>query len=185
MFSLRRVPKIVILAFILIWISILCALFSPFLSPHDPLKTDLNKRLISPVFQKGGTWKNIIGTDHLGRDILSRIIYGARVSLLVGFMATFIGSFIGVNLGLLSGYIGGKADSMVSKLMDIQLSFRVILLAIFIISILGPSFRNLIIVCGISSWVTYARVVRGQVLSIREKEFIEATEGLAAPQFVS
>ena len=178
MFSLRRVPKIVILAFILIWISILCALFSSFLSPHDPLKTDLNKRLISPVFQKGGTWKNILGTDHLGRDILSRIIYGARVSLLVGFMATFIGSFIGVNLGLLSGYIGGKADSVVSKLMDIQLSFRLILFAIFVISILGPSFRNLIIVCGISSWVTYARVVRGQVLSIREKEFIEAARGI-------
>jgi len=175
---LARVPKRVILFSIAIWISILFAFFSPFLSPHDPYKTDLSMRLIPPVFQKGGTWNNVLGTDHLGRDMLSRIIYGARVSLLVGFVSTFIGSVIGVILGLLSGYIGGKTDSVINKLMDIQLSFRVILLAIFVISIVGPSFRNVVIVCGIASWVTYARVVRGQVLSIREKEFIEAARGI-------
>ena len=175
---LRRLPIRVILVSIPIGLSILCALFAPLLSPHNPLGADLNKRLTPCVFQKGGTWEHILGTDHLGRDILSRIIYGSRVSLLVGFVATFIGCLLGGILGLVSGYSGGKIDSIVTKLMDIQLSFHIVLFAIFVVAIAGPSLRNIIIVCGIASWVTYARVVRGQVLSVREKEFIEAARGI-------
>jgi len=175
---LRRLPIRVILSFIPIGLSILCALFSPFLSPHNPLQANLNERLTPCVFQKGGTWEHILGTDHLGRDILSRIIYGSRVSLLVGFVATFIGCLIGGALGLMSGYSGGKIDSVVNKLMDIQLSFHIVLFAIFVVAIAGPSLRNIIIVCGIASWVTYGRVIRGQVLTVREKEFIEAARGI-------
>lgn len=175
---LRKIPIKVILVSIPIGLAILCALFSPLLSPHNPFQTDLSKRLIPPVFQKGGSWNNILGTDHIGRDILSRIIYGSRVSLVVGLVATFIGSLIGATLGLISGYFRRKTDSIITKVMDIQLSFPTVLFAIFVVAITGPKLQNIILVCGITSWVTYARVVRGQVLSIREKEFIEAARGI-------
>jgi peptide/nickel transport system permease protein len=175
---LRKIPLKVILVSIPIGLSILCALFSPLFSPHDPLQTDLGKRLIPPVFQKGGSWKNVLGTDPIGRDILSRIVYGSRVSLTVGLVATFLGSLIGATLGLISGYFRRKTDSIITKVMDIQLSFPTVLFAIFVVAITGPKLQNIILVCGITSWVTYARVVRGQVLSIREKEFIEAARGI-------
>jgi peptide/nickel transport system permease protein len=176
--SLKTIPLKVFLVSIPIGLAILCALFSPVLSPHNPFQADLGKRLTPPVFQKGGGWNHILGTDHIGRDILSRIIYGSRVSLVVGLVATILGSIIGTTLGLISGYVRGRMDSIITKVMDIQLSFPTVLFAIFVVAITGPNLQNIIIVCGITSWVTYARVVRGQVLSIREKEFIEAARGI-------
>jgi peptide/nickel transport system permease protein len=175
---IKKLPIRVILAAIPLIGALIAAIAAPLLSLHSPLSADLMVRLIPPVFQSGGTWDHILGTDHLGRDILSRIIYGSRVSLSVGFISTLLGSVIGGILGLISGYFRGKIDGLITKLIDIQLSFPFILFAIFVISITGPQLRNIIIVCGVTSWVTYARVVRGQVLSIREQEFIEAARGI-------
>ncbi len=175
---LRKFPIKVIFASIPIGMAILCALFAPWLSPHDPLKADLDVRLTPPVFQSGGNWNHILGTDHIGRDILSRLIYGARISLAVGLVSTFVGFIIGGTLGIVAGYFGGRSDSIVTKMMDIQLSFPFVLFAIFVVGVTGPKLINIIIICGITRWVMYARVVRGQVLSIREKEFIEAAQGI-------
>ena len=158
--------------------AIFCALFAPWLAPRDPVKADLTARLIPPFFQKGGNWNHPLGTDPIGRDVLSRIIYGARISLAVGFVSTFVGFIIGGILGLLSGYLGGKTDSLITKMMDIQLSFPFILFAIFVVGVLGPNLINVIIICGVTRWVMFARVIRGEVLSIREKEFIEAARGI-------
>src|SRR5207253_1228700 len=117
---------------------------------------------------------HLLGTDHLGRDVFSRVIYGARVSLLVGFAAVVVGGIVGATLGLLAGFRGGWADSMIMTLADAQLAFPFILLAIGIIAVLGPSFPNLIVVVGLSGWVTYARVLRAQVLALRQRDFVHA-----------
>ncbi len=175
---MRRIPLKVIIAAIPLVLAILCALFAPWISPHDPVKADLWARLAPPVFQKGGTWDHILGTDHIGRDVFTRIIYGARISLAVGFVSTLVGFLIGGSLGVISGYFRGRADGIITKLMDIQLSFPFVLFAIFVVGITGPKLINIIIICGVTRWVMYARVVRGQVLSLREKEFIEAARGI-------
>jgi peptide/nickel transport system permease protein len=130
------------------------------------------------VFPEAGRQRHLLGTDQLGRDILSRIIYGSRISLIVGFAAVLIGGVIGGSLGLLSGYAGGIVDEIVMLLVDAQLAFPFILLAIGIIAVLGPSFGNLIIIVGLSGWVTYARLVRAQVLTIKEREYVLAIRGL-------
>jgi peptide/nickel transport system permease protein len=173
-----RYPKKFVFASITLGVAIFCALLAPWLAPRDPVKADLTARLIPPFFQKGGNWNHPLGTDPIGRDVLSRIIYGARISLIVGFVSTFVGFIIGGILGLLSGYFGGKTDSLITKMMDIQLSFPFILFAIFVVGVLGPNLINVIIICGVTRWVMFARVIRGEVLSIREKEFIEAARGI-------
>ncbi len=178
MIFLRKYPKKFVLACLFMGGAIFCGVFASWLAPHDPVKADLNARLSPPFFQKRGSSNHLLGTDHIGRDVLSRIIYGARVSLAVGFVSTFVGFLIGSTLGLLSGYFGGTTDSIVTKLMDIQLSFPFILFAIFVVGVMGPNLMNVILICGITRWVMFARVVRGEVLSVREKEFIEAARGV-------
>jgi len=153
---------------------LIAALFSPQVAPHNPVRERLLDRLLPPAWAKDGEWHYVLGTDHLGRDVVSRIIYGSRVSLIVGFTAMLIGGSLGIALGVTAGYVGGRCDDVVMALADMQLAFPTILLAITIIAVLGPSFANLVVVIGISGWVTYARIARAQVLSLREKEFIEA-----------
>jgi peptide/nickel transport system permease protein len=121
-----------------------------------------------------------LGTDHLGRDILARIIYGSRIALVVGLAAVLISGVLGMIIGLAAGYFGGRLDDFLMRLADVQLAFPFILLAIAVIGVLGPSLRNIIIVIGVSSWVVYARVVRGEVLSIREREFVHAAVALGS-----
>src|SRR4030095_11700505 len=118
--------------------------------------------------------------DHLVRDILARIIYGSRIALLVGLAAVLISGVLGMTIGLIAGYFGGKVDDFFMRLADVQLAFPFILLAIAVIGVLGPSLQNIIIVIGVSSWVVYARVVRGEVLSIREREFVQAAIALGS-----
>jgi peptide/nickel transport system permease protein len=150
------------------------ALAAPWISPQDPTRQSLRGRLAAPTLEGVDGRAHVLGTDHLGRDVLSRVIWGARVSLLVGFAAVVVGGLIGATLGILAGYRGGLLDSGIMTLADAQLAFPFILLAIGIIAVLGPSFPNLIIVVGLSGWVTYARVLRSQVLSLRRREFVDA-----------
>ncbi len=158
---------------------ILMAVCAPLVSPYDPIQQSLRERLKSPTwFPEAGRHRHLLGTDQLGRDILSRVIHGSRVSLIVGFAAVMIGGAIGGSLGLLSGYAGGVIDEIIMFVVDAQLAFPFILLAIGIIAVLGPSFGNLIIIVGLSGWVTYARIVRAQVLTIKEREYVLAIRGL-------
>ena len=175
---LRRVPIVVIIAGLSLVGLLLVAVFADRIAPHDPIKSDLGRRLVPPAWEAGGDPANLLGTDALGRDVLSRIIHGSRASLVVGFVAVAIGGTLGSLLGLLAGYAGRYIDEAIMMLVDIQLAFPFVLLAIAIIAVLGPSFLNLIIVVGISGWATYARVCRAQVLSLKEKEFIEAIRAL-------
>lgn len=152
----------------------LAALLAPWLTPFDPVEQDLTQRLRTPGWQDASGRVHLLGTDHLGRDILARIIYGSRVALVVGLAAVAISGLLGMTIGLVSGYFGGRVDDLFMRLADIQLAFPFILLAIAVIGVLGPSLRNIIVVIGVSSWVVYARVVRGEVLSLREREFVQA-----------
>jgi peptide/nickel transport system permease protein len=158
----------------------LTAVFAPLVSPFDPLAQDIGQRLRPPGWHDQDGRSHPLGTDHLGRDILARIIYGSRIALLVGVSAVAISGVLGMAVGLVAGYFGGRLDDFCMRLADIQLAFPFILLAIAVIGVLGPSLGNIIIVIGVSSWVVYARVVRGEVLSIREREFVHAAVALGS-----
>jgi peptide/nickel transport system permease protein len=157
---------------------VVVAVAAPYLAPHDPERGSLRARLAGPTWEAADGKAHPLGTDHLGRDILSRVIFGTRVSLTVGFAAVAIGGLVGGLLGLVAGFRAGWLDEAIMTVADAQLAFPFILLAIGIIAVLGPSFPNLIIVVGLSGWVTYARVLRSQVLSLRRREFVDAILGL-------
>lgn len=163
---------------IIVIIAIFVAVFAPWLSPHDPLKQNIRNRLQPPSWVEEGSATHILGTDTLGRDLLSRIIHGSRISLVVGLAAVIISGGIGVTLGLITGYFGGGLDSIVGRLADVQLSIPFLILAVAVVAVIGPSLINLIIVLSISTWVLYYRVVRGEVLSVREEEYIAAAKGI-------
>ena len=157
---------------------IFSAVFAPLISPHDPILQDVEKRLIPPMGQEGADSNYLLGTDHLGRDIVSRLIYGARISIVVSVSAVALSAVLGTLIGLFSGFYGGKVDNIFMRIADVQLAFPFILLAIAIIAVLGPNLQNIILTMGITGWVIYARVVRAEVLSLREKEFITSVRAL-------
>ncbi len=164
----------IILAYILI------AILAPWLAPHDPLHIQLDKSLIGPVENwnmNGNFW---FGTDDKGRDILSRILYGARLSLLVGVVAVGIGAMIGVPMGLVAGYYGGWWDTILMRIIDVLLAFPGMLLALAIVSALGPSLFNVMLAVGIFSIPTFARLVRGSTLTVKRLEYIDAIRALGA-----
>ena len=166
----RRYP--VVALSILMFLLVIPAAFAPYVAPHDPLRGALAKRLTPPVWQDGGTASHLLGTDKLGRDILSRLIYGARVSLAVSVIAIFVGGIVGTALGLISGYFGGRIDALLMRLVDISLSLPTILLALVLVAAVGPSFGTVIIVLVVLLWARYARLVRGETLAIKERDFI-------------
>jgi peptide/nickel transport system permease protein len=151
---------------------------APWLAPQDPTRQSLRARLVAPTLEAADGRAHVLGTDHLGRDVLSRMIFGSRVSLMVGFAAVLVGGFVGSVLGLLAGFRGGWTDTVIMTIADAQLAFPFILLAIGIIAVLGPSFTTLIVVIGLSGWVSYARILRSQVLGLRSREFVEAVHAL-------
>ncbi|HET7341143.1 MAG TPA: ABC transporter permease [Methylomirabilota bacterium] len=158
---------------------VVTAVAAPLLSPFDPVEQDLGDlRLKPPGFHDAAGHVHPLGTDHLGRDLMARVIYGARPALLVGFAAVVISGVIGMAAGLVAGYFGGRVDDVLMRLADIQLAFPFILLAIAVIGVLGPSLATIIAVIGVSSWVVYARIVRSAVLSLREREFVQAALAL-------
>lgn len=155
----------------------LCGLFAPWLAPYDPYASDLENSLKPPTSQH---W---LGTDELGRDLLSRILYGARLSMVIGAIAAAIGVTVGVPVGLWSGYLGGRFDLVVQRAIDVLLAFPSTVLAILLVTILGVGLVNVMIAVGIVSVPTYTRLVRGQVLSLKEQEFVEAARALGAGTF--
>lgn len=170
----RRVPWMIVAAGAFVGLLAVIAVAAPYLAPHNPERGSLRARLEAPTLQGADGQAHLLGTDHLGRDILSRVIFGTRVSLTVGFAAVAIGGVVGGGLGLAVGFQRGWLDEAVMTVADAQLAFPFILLAIGIIAVLGPSFSNLVIVVGLSGWVTYARVLRSQVLALRQREFVDA-----------
>ncbi len=151
---------------------------APWLAPHDPTRQSLRGRLAPPTLEAADGRARPFGTDHLGRDVFSRVIWGARVSLVVGLAAVGVGGLLGATLGIAAGFRGGWTDSLIMTLADAQLAFPFILLAIGIIAVLGPSFPTLIVVVGLSGWVSYARILRSQVLVLRAREFVDAIHAL-------
>jgi ABC-type dipeptide/oligopeptide/nickel transport system permease subunit len=154
------------------------AAFAPWLAPHDPLAVDIRHRLSPPAWMDGGTAEHVLGTDQVGRDLLARMIYGGRVSLVVGVVSVLVSATIGVLLGLGAGYLGGNADWTIMALINVMLTFPFVLLALAVIAVLGPSLTNMIIVLGVAGWPIYARVVRAETLAIREREFVLAGRAL-------
>jgi peptide/nickel transport system permease protein len=165
---------------IVVVIVLVTALAAAWISPFDPIEQAIGDRLKPPGWSDAAGRLHPLGTDHLGRDILARIVYGARPALLVGFAAVAISGVLGMVSGLLAGYFGGRIDDVLMRLADIQLAFPFILLAIAVIGVLGPSLTTIICVIGVSSWVVYARIVRGAALSLREREFVQAAQALGA-----
>ncbi len=158
---------------------LLTAILCPVVSPHDPFEQDIMKRLLPPVWLEGGSPEHLLGTDHVGRDLLTRILYGSRVSLVVGVCAVLFQILIGVFLGLLAGYYGGRADSAISFLVNVMMGFPFILLAMSLVAVLGPSLQNIIIALGATGWPVFTRVVRVETLKLREQEFVLAATALA------
>ncbi len=159
---------------------LLTSVFAPWVAPKDPLALDPLRRLLPPVWMQGGSWGYPLGTDHVGRDILSRLIYGSRISTVIGLTAVTISASIGVLLGLISGFYGGPAERLILWMADVQIAFPFYLLVISIIAAVGTGFGTIIVVFGVAGWVIYARLVRGVVLSLRCREFIEAANALGA-----
>jgi len=173
-YFLRRNPRMIIGGgIVLAWLFV--AAFAPFIAPYDPIKVNVSDSLIPP---SPGHW---LGTDDLGRDVLSRVMWGSRVSLSVGLISVSIGLLVGTSLGLAAGYLGGKFDLFIMRGIDALLAFPALILAIAITSALGPQIQNAMIAIGIVAIPAYARLTRGQVLSIRAREFIVAARTIGAP----
>ncbi len=180
MFSLIR-AKWPLLALGILGVVVVMALFAQQIVPRDPNRQVLVERLLEPFHRdENGTMQYLLGTDGLGRDLWSRIIYGAQISLAVGLMAVAVGGLMGTTLGIIAGYRGGWVDDAIMRIADIQLAFPFILLAIMVLVVLGPGVWNLVPVLGIGQWVTYARIARGQTISQREKEYVEAARSMGA-----
>ena len=154
------------------------AVLAPWVSPHDPLAVNIRHRLAPPAWMAGGTPAHLLGTDPVGRDLLSRVIYGGRVSLVVGVSAVFLSATIGVLLGLGAGYFGGRADWAIMTGVNVMLTFPFVLLALAVIAVLGPSLVNMIVVLGAAGWPIYARIIRAETMAIREREFVLAGRAL-------
>jgi peptide/nickel transport system permease protein len=150
----------------------LVAIFANVLAPHNPEIGSLTARFKPPFWQAGGSTKYLLGTDQLGRDVLSRLIFGARVSMVVGFTAVIFAGAVGTTLGIISGYLGGWVDQVIMRLTDTWLALPALTFAIFLAAIVGPSMWNIVLIFGITYWTRYARVTRGEVLSLKEREFV-------------
>lgn len=167
--KLAMASIVVLIAFVLIGV------FAPLVAPYDPNLQNLAMRLQPPLSED-----HLLGTDGLGRDVLSRLIYGSRISLIVGFSAVLLAAVIGIVIGLVSGYVGGWVDSLLMRIVDAWLAFPFLLLAIAIVAVLGRGLNNIVIALVVTGWVLYARLVRGETLSLREREFVLSARGLGA-----
>jgi peptide/nickel transport system permease protein len=162
----------------------LVALFANALAPYDPQIGTLSLRYKPPFWQTGGSMAHLLGTDHVGRDVLSRLIFGARVSMIVGITAVLVAGTIGTLLGILSGYLGGWVDQVIMRVADAWLALPALTFAIFLAAIVGPSEFNIVIILGGVYWTRYARVIRGEVLSLKQREFVRLAIVAGCPRRV-
>ncbi|MBW2063034.1 MAG: ABC transporter permease [Deltaproteobacteria bacterium] len=159
-------------AFVLVGLFLFAVIFGPFVIPHDPFETNLKLSILPPAWQEGGSTKYLLGTDSMGRDMLSRLIYGSRITLIASLVAICLAGTIGVMLGMISGYFGGKTDMAIMRTTDIFMSLPLIMMAIILASMLNPSLKSAILAIGLSGWTGYARIVRGEVLSLKEQDYV-------------
>jgi peptide/nickel transport system permease protein len=172
-----RIPSLRIEGFpwipvIIISVIALVAIFADVIAPYNPEIGVLGDRFRPPAWQAGGSQAHLLGTDHVGRDVLSRLIFGARVSMVVGFTAVIVAGVIGTGLGILSGYLGGWVDQVIMRITDTWLALPALTFAIFLAAVVGPSMWNIVIILAAVYWTRYARVIRGEVLSLRERDFV-------------
>jgi peptide/nickel transport system permease protein len=160
---------------------VLTAVFAPLLAPHDPAAHSLQNRLRPPFWYPEGSLENPLGADGLGRDILSRMIYGSRVSLVVGASVVLLAGTFGTLMGLIAGYRGGRTDSIIMRVVDTQVAFPGLLLVLIILAAIGPSMTTIIVVLALNGWMVYARITRGVVLSVKEMPYVEAAEIVGCP----
>lgn len=164
----------------LLAIIVFVAIFAPWLSSHDPIAQDLGKRMVPPFWYPGSDPAHLLGTDHLGRDYLARLLYGARVSLLIGLGVTLCAGFIGTMLGLAAGYFGGRTDMLISFIVTTRLSLPIVLVALAAVALGGASLKTLAIVLSLLLWDRFAVVVRAAAQSLRSREFVQATQSFGA-----
>ncbi len=175
---LRKLNPTALISVVFLLTLIAAAIFSDQLAPHDPMGQNLMVRLRPPAWIDGGTMEHPLGTDNLGRDIFSQLIFGSRVSLVIAFFAVMVSGAAGSVLGLLSGFYGGILETMVMRLVDIQMSLPFILLALILLSVLGPGFTNIVIVLVATNWIYYARLVRSEVIGLKNQEYVEAARAI-------
>jgi peptide/nickel transport system permease protein len=175
----RRSP-LASLGVLIVGLVVVAALAAPLLATSDPLEQDLTVALKPPFWMTEGSREHPLGTDHLGRDVFSRLVYGAQISLTISVLAALLGAAVGVAAGLVAGYLGGRVGAVIMRVVDLNLAFPLILLALAVVALLGANLRNLVIVMAITTWMIYARVVRGLTLTLREQEFVQAVRALGA-----
>ncbi|MBP1735584.1 MAG: ABC-type transporter, integral rane subunit [Deltaproteobacteria bacterium] len=175
---IRRITKhnLALVGLIILVPMFLCAVLAPLISPHDPVEPDLKNILTGP------TWSHPFGTDTLGRDVFSRVIYGSRISLLVGFVSVGIATLIGIMIGAVSGYSGGIIDELIMRFVDLMMCFPTFFLILAVIALLEPSIWNIMIVIGLTNWMGIARLVRAEILSIKGKEYVLAAKAMGFPR---
>ena len=176
-----------LLGFVLVFSAVFVALLAPWIAPHDPAAFDFQGRLLPPVWL-GGEATHLLGSDQLGRDVLSRLMHGSRISLLVGVLGVLVSLLVGVSLGLISGFMGGMVDNVISRIIDTFMAIPFIVLALAVIGAVGPRGGNslviLVVVLGLTGWITFARVVRGEVLTVKHLEYVEAVGALGQNRFI-
>lgn len=169
---------------VIVILTVFLAVFAPFIASHDPNMVNPDTMMIPPSWEEGGSPEYLLGTDNLGRDILSRIIFGSRISLMVGICSVVVAGIIGIILGLTAGYYGGIADSIIMRLTDAFLSIPRVLLAMVVLAVVGSGVPTLIFVLGVTNWVSYSRLIRGEVLSVKQKEFVKASVSIGTSNIV-
>ncbi|HSU80744.1 MAG TPA: ABC transporter permease [Candidatus Angelobacter sp.] len=173
-----------LLGAVLVLLTVVCAVGAPWIAPYDPEKINLMARLAPPSWIKSSSQVHyLLGGDQVGRDLLTRIIYGARISLMVGIFGVIISAVLGVFLGLIAGFFGGWLDDIIMRIADVQLAFPFILFAIIVMSVLGGGIFKIILILGLTYWVGFARVVRGEVMMIKEIEYIQAARAIGSSNF--
>jgi peptide/nickel transport system permease protein len=171
---MKKFNKLAVFGFVVVAVMASAAVFAPFITRYDPGAIDLGNSLMPPSAQ------HIMGTDSLGRDLFSRMVYGARISLSVGFVAVGISVVAGIILGSLAGYYGGWVDSIISRFIDIMLCFPTFFLILATIAVLGPGIWNIMVIIGLTGWMGAARLIRAEILSLKEREFVEAARAVGA-----
>jgi peptide/nickel transport system permease protein len=165
---------------LIVGLVVVAAVAAPLLATTDPIDQDLAAALKPPFWGEDGSLRHPLGTDHLGRDVYSRLVYGAQISLTISVLAALLGAAVGVGAGLIAGVLGGRTGAVIMRIVDLNLAFPLILLALAVVALLGANLRNLVIVMAITTWMIYARVVRGLALTLREQEFVQAVRALGA-----